>query len=288
MARVIVVGNEKGGAGKSTLAIHLLAGLMQTGHSVAVMDLDLRQRSLAGFLANRRAWLEANQLTAPLPIEPDAFTDGAKLARAPEAEHLARFEAAFAVAQGADFVIIDTPGGDTALSRAAHGRADQIVTPMNDSFVDFGLLGEIDPVTLNLKRPSIYAETIWNARKDKAADNPQAGLGQIDWLVVTNRLAVFEARNRRRVDERLDLLAKRVGFRVGPGLRDRVIYRELYPFGLTVADLSEQVRPVEISLAHVAARQELRSLMQALGLENAAQLIGPGEAADEAEAQRAA
>ena len=288
MARVIVVGNEKGGAGKSTLAIHLLAGLMQTGHSVAVMDLDLRQRSLAGFLANRRAWLEANRATAALPIEPDAFTDGARLARAPEDEQLARFEAAFAAAQDADFLIIDTPGGDTALSRAAHGRADQIVTPMNDSFVDFGLLGEIDPVTLNLKRPSIYAETIWNARKDKAVDNPQAGLGQIDWLVVTNRLAVFVARNRRRVDERLDLLAKRVGFRVGPGLRDRVIYRELYPFGLTVADLSEQIRPVEISLAHVAARQELRSLMQALGLDAAAAQIGPGDAADETEAQQAA
>lgn len=267
MARVIVVGNEKGGAGKSTLAIHLVAGLMQADHSVAVMDLDLRQRSLAAFLSNRRAWLAANNATAPMPIEPDAFADGAKLARAPEEEQLARFEAAFAAARSADYIVIDTPGGDTALSRAAHGRADQVVTPMNDSFVDFGLLGEIDPVTLNLKRPSIYAETIWNARKDKAVDNPQAGLGQIDWLVVTNRLAVFEARNRRRVDERLDILAKRVGFRVGPGLRDRVIYRELYPFGLTVADLSEQIRPVEIALSHVAARQELRSLMQALGLE---------------------
>ncbi len=283
MARVIVVGNEKGGAGKSTLAIHLLAGLMQTGQSVAVMDLDLRQRSLAGFLANRRAWLNANSATAPLPLEPDAFTDGAKLARAPEEEQLARFEAAFAASQQADYLIIDTPGGDTALSRAAHGRADQVVTPMNDSFVDFGLLGEIDPVTLNLKRPSIYAETIWNARKDKAIDNPQAGLGQIDWLVVMNRLAVFDARNRRRVDERLDILAKRVGFRIGPGLRDRVIYRELYPFGLTVADLSEQIRPVEISLAHVAARQELRSLMQALGLEAGAEVI-----ADDLDAQQAA
>ncbi|WP_029087803.1 division plane positioning ATPase MipZ [Brevundimonas aveniformis] len=283
MARVIVVGNEKGGAGKSTLAIHLLAGLMQTGQSVAVMDLDLRQRSLAGFLANRRAWLNANSATAPLPLEPDAFTDGAKLARASEEEQLARFEAAFAASQQADYLIIDTPGGDTALSRAAHGRADQVVTPMNDSFVDFGLLGEIDPVTLNLKRPSIYAETIWNARKDKAIDNPQAGLGQIDWLVVMNRLAVFDARNRRRVDERLDILAKRVGFRIGPGLRDRVIYRELYPFGLTVADLSEQIRPVEISLAHVAARQELRSLMQALGLEAGADVI-----ADDLDAQQAA
>jgi chromosome partitioning protein len=54
---------------------------------------------------------------------------------------------------------------------------------------------------------------------------------------------------------------------MGPGLRDRVIYRELFPFGLTVADLSSEVRPVAVSLAHVAARQELRNLMRALGLD---------------------
>lgn len=266
MARIIVVGNEKGGAGKSTLAIHLAVGLMHSGAKVAVMDLDLRQRSMAAFFANRRAWLDANQAEAPLPIEPDAFSDGALLARAPATEQLARLDAALKGAAEADFLVIDTPGGDTELSRAVHAIADQIVTPMNDSFVDFGLLGEVDPVSLELKRPSIYAETIWNARKDKAVAAPTRGAGQIDWLVVTNRLAVAEARNRRRVDERLAALARRAGFRVGPGLRDRVIYRELYPFGLTVADLSPTIRPVAVSLAHVAARQEMRSLMQALGL----------------------
>jgi chromosome partitioning protein len=57
-----------------------------------------------------------------------------------------------------------------------------------------------------------------------------------------------------------------VGFRIGPGLRDRVIYRELFPFGLTVADLGPGVRPVPVSLGHIAARQELRALLQALGL----------------------
>lgn len=264
MARVIVVGNEKGGAGKSTLAIHLVTGLLHNGASVAVMDLDLRQRSMAAFFANRRAWLAANGAEAPLPLEPDAFKDGAQLARAPSEEQLARFQAAFDASADADYLVIDTPGGDTDLSRAAHAAADQVVTPMNDSFVDFGLLGEIDPVTLDLKRPSIYAETIWKARMHKAKAAPTPGQGQIDWIVLTNRLAVAEARNRRRVDERLAALARRVGFRVGPGLRDRVIYRELFPFGLTVADLSPGIRPVAVSLAHVAARQELRSLIQAL------------------------
>ncbi|MDB5421995.1 MAG: ATPase, partial [Brevundimonas sp.] len=128
------------------------------------------------------------------------------------------------------------------------------------------LLGQVDPVTLELLKPSIYSESVWEARKHRAIN--QGRQASIDWLVVTNRLAVAEARNRRRLDERLAKLSKRVGFRVGPGLRDRVIYRELFPFGLTVADLSADIRPVAVSLAHVAARQEMRSLMQAMGLEN--------------------
>ena len=273
MARVIVVGNEKGGAGKSTLAIHLVAGLMQAGLSVAVMDLDLRQRSLGAFFANRRTWLAANKAEAPQPIEPDAFKDGAALARAPSDEQLARFQAALAGSDRADYLVIDTPGGDTDLSRAAHAIADQVVTPMNDSFVDFDLLGHVDPVTLDLLKPSIYSETVWEARKHRAIANAAKGqTGTIDWVVVTNRLAVFEARNRRRLEERMAKLAKRVGFRMGPGLRDRVIYRELFPFGLTVADLSEQVQPVEMALAHVSARQELRSLMLSLGLAEGARL----------------
>ena len=266
--QVIVIGNEKGGAGKSTLAIHIVTGLLHAGRKVAIIDLDLRQRSMERFFSNRAAWTAANGHDLPLPIVPD-MGDGKALAKADEAEQLARFDAAYAEAQAsADIILIDTPGGDTALSRAAHGRADQIVTPMNDSFVDFDLLGEVDPVTLELKKPSIYSESVWEARKHRAITEGRQVT--IDWIVVTNRLAVAEARNRRRLEERMKKLAKRVGFRVGPGLRDRVIYRELFPFGLTVADLSNDIRPVSVSLAHVAARQEMRNLMQAMGLDDAA------------------
>ena len=266
--QVIVIGNEKGGAGKSTLAIHIVTGLLHAGKKVAIIDLDLRQRSMERFFSNRAAWTAANGHDLPLPFVPD-MGDGKALAKADEAEQLARFDAAYAEAQAeADIILIDTPGGDTALSRAAHGRADQIVTPMNDSFVDFDLLGEVDPVTLELKKPSIYSESVWEARKHRAITEGRQVT--IDWIVVTNRLAVAEARNRRRLEEKMKKLAKRVGFRVGPGLRDRVIYRELFPFGLTVADLSNDIRPVSVSLAHVAARQEMRNLMQAMGLDDAA------------------
>jgi chromosome partitioning protein len=262
-ASVIVVGNEKGGAGKSTIAIHTTTALLHAGASVAVLDLDLRQQSTSHFFANRRAWLAANDVAAPMPLEHPLSSDGTALARATDEEALARFEDAFAdVSQRADFVLIDTPGSDTAISRAAHRQADLIVTPMNDSFVDFDMLGVVDPVTLELKRHSLYSETVWNSRKERAVKDRK----QIDWVVLRNRLAPTEARNRKRLEERIETLSRKVGFRIGPGLRDRVIYRELFPFGLTVADLSPTIRPVVMSLQHVAARQELRALMTALGL----------------------
>ncbi|WGM48637.1 Iron-sulfur cluster carrier protein [Brevundimonas sp. NIBR10] len=280
-AQVIVVGNEKGGAGKSTLAIHIVVGMLHAGHRVAILDLDLRQRSMAHFFSNRAAWTAANGHVLPMPVEPD-IGDGKALAKASSEDQLARFETAFAEVQDSDVIVIDTPGGDTALSSAAHARADLIVTPMNDSFVDFDLLGQVDPVTLDLLKPSIYSESVWEARKQRAIKEGRHAA--IDWLVVTNRLAVAEARNRRRLEEKMLKLAKRVGFRVGPGLRDRVIYRELFPFGLTVADLNADIRPVAVSLAHVAARQEMRNLMQAMGVEDSDAGAALGQAALDAAA----
>ncbi|HEY8617589.1 division plane positioning ATPase MipZ [Phenylobacterium sp.] len=264
MASVIVVGNEKGGAGKSTLAIHIAVALLHGGAKVAVLDLDLRQQTMGHFFANRAKWLAANGAEAPMPVEHAISSAGDALAKSDDAAQLARFQDAFAeVSAAADFVLIDTPGADTAISRAAHAKADLIVTPMNDSFVDFDMLGVVDPVTLELTRHSLYSETVWACRKQRATVERK----QIDWVVLRNRLAPTEARNRKRLDERITALSRKVGFRVGPGLRDRVIYRELFPFGLTIADLSPTIRPVAMSLQHVAARQELRALMTALGFQ---------------------
>jgi len=258
--RVVVVGNEKGGAGKSTLAIHIATGLLYAGKTVATIDLDLRQLSMAHFFAHRRAWAASAGVTLPMPAE--HFLVGAEqLLTQPEADVVSAFEAAGSAAlASADVLIIDTPGADTALSRAAHANADLIVTPLNDSFVDFDMLGQVDPVTLDLLKPSLYAETVWESRKRRMSETRRS----IDWVVLRNRLATTEARNRKRLDERIQALGRRVGFRIGPGLRDRVIYRELFPFGLTIADLSPTVRPVPVALTHVAARQELRNIMSAL------------------------
>jgi chromosome partitioning protein len=266
-AQIIVVGNEKGGAGKSTLAIHIMTALLHADGKVGVLDLDVRQQSLGRFLENRAAWTKANDVELPTATE-YAVGENAKVIGAMSDEvALAALDEAFSRAQAEnDYVLIDTPGGDTALSRAAHGKADLIVTPMNDSFVDFDMLGHVDPVTLDLQKPSLYSETVWNARKAKMIGERRS----LDWVVLRNRLATVEAKNRKRVEDRLALLSRRVGFRVGPGLRDRVIYRELFPFGLSIADLSPKVRPVAMSLAHVAARQELRAVLQCLNLGHAA------------------
>ena len=259
--RVIVVGNEKGGAGKSTIAIHIAVGLMHEGARVAVLDLDTRQQSSATFFTNRLAWAKANRAKIPKAILLRADTE-AKLAR---------------LKTDADVLVIDTPGADTALSRAAHQIADQVVTPMNDSFVDFGMLGVVDPVTLEVTKPSLYAETVWEARKARALRREPP----LDWVVLRNRLASVEPRNRRRVDERLGALSKRIGFRVAEGLRDRVIYRELFPFGVTVSDLTRGVRPVPVGIAHVVARQELRALLHGLGLVEAPEAVAAAPVEEE-------
>lgn len=261
--RIIVIGNEKGGAGKSTVLVHLATGLLHDGVKVAVLDLDVRQQTTGHFFASRAAWAAANPAAElPMPILVELGESG------DVNEAIDR-----AVASGVGVVLIDTPGADTAASRIAHGRADLIVTPMNDSFVDFDVLGVVDPVSLQLKRPSLYAEAVWDARKIRAAERGKS----IDWVVLRNRLASVEARNRKRVDERVQALSRRVGFRTLAGLRDRVIYRELFPFGLTVADLSAAVKPIPVSLGHIAGRQELRSLMQSLGLDG----LGSGTLAAE-------
>jgi len=277
--RLIVVGNEKGGAGKSTLAIHIACGLLHDGFKVAVIDLDIRQRTMGHFFDRRAAWTGASDVELPMPIED--LDDSEVLDGLSGPDQAARLnDMIVAAAERADYLVIDTPGADTPVSRAAHGHAQLIVTPMNDSFVDFDMLGVVDPVTLDLVRPSLYAEVVWESRKRRMMETRQS----IDWLVLRNRLATTEARNRKRLDERLQALSRRVGFRVGPGLRDRVIFRELFPFGLTVADLSAKVRPVPVALSHVAARQELRAVMAAIGVPGYAAAEVPIEDDVEAEA----
>lgn len=262
-ARIIVVGNEKGGAGKSTVSIHLSIALLRVGARVGVIDLDVRQRSLTRYLENRARWVQTTGAELPMPqvVRIDASTER-DLDKA-EAEETARFNGSISRLKAAcDFILIDSPGGDTFLSRLAHMSADTLITPLNDSFVDFDLLGDVNPQTLEVLRPSFYSEMVWSCRKTKA----QTSRRPIDWVVMRNRMSPLAARNKERVGEALQNLSRRIGFRLAPGLSERVIYRELFPAGLTLLDLTEKGSNVAFTMSHVAARQELRDLLIVLQL----------------------
>ncbi|MGP1351913.1 MAG: division plane positioning ATPase MipZ [Parasphingopyxis sp.] len=244
----IVFANEKGGTGKSTTAVHTAVALAAAGRTVSVLDLDSRQRTTTRYLENRAA--SAERLGRPLPT-PHFMVS--------EADNLVGFERCIeALCQDSEFLIIDTPGRDDPLARISAARADTLVTPINDSFVDLDLIGEVDPENYTVRKPSFYAEIVWDARKAKA----QTG-GEVDWVVLRNRLQHIEAKNMRRVARALNDLSRRVGFRVIPGLSERVIYRELFPSGLTLLDIDHFE---SVGLSHVAARQELREMIAALQL----------------------
>ena len=218
----IVFANEKGGTGKSTTAVHSAVALAAQGRKVAALDLDTRQRTLGRYLDNRTATMSRLGVELPMPVydtfDPDKDEIEEKMER---------------VSEGVDVVVVDTPGRDDPYARAAMIRADTLVTPINDSFVDLDLIGEVDPETYRVKRPSFYAELVWNSRTQRA----KAHNASVDWVILRNRMQHLEARNMRRVGDALSELSRRVGFRVIPGLHERVIYRELFPKGLTLLDL---------------------------------------------------
>jgi len=165
--------------------------------------------------------------------------------------------------EGADFLLFDTPGKDDPWARQAAVSADTLVTPLNDSFVDFDLIGQVDPETFKVRRLSFYAELIWEARKKRAMATIRDQKREMDWVVVRNRTQHVEARNMRRLDQALGELSRRVGFRVAQGLSERVIYRELFPSGLTLLDKGHLG---ELGTSHLVARQELRQLVAGLNL----------------------
>lgn len=260
---IIVFANEKGGTGKSTTAVHTAVALASMGKKVAALDLDTRQRTLGRYLDNRAA--TQRRLLIPIPLVDHETFDPAK------GEEIGTVIER--VGEGADVLVIDTPGRDDPHSREAMIRADTLVTPINDSFVDLDLIGEVDPDTYKVRRPSFYAEVVWQSRTRRAKTTGAT----VDWVLLRNRLQHVNARNMHRVAEALGDLSRRVGFRVIPGLGERVIYRELFPKGLTLIDLPHIG---EASFAHITARQELREMIAGLDL--------PGEADEAPEPQRMA
>ena len=262
MAHIIVVGNEKGGAGKSTVSIHVATALARMGKKVSCLDLDLRQKSFSRYVENRIAHNKNAGLSLSYP-DVHALPDIAKESLAPgENIYDHRLSAAVSKLEPiSDFILIDCPGSHTRLSQVAHSLADTLITPLNDSFVDFDLLAQVDQSGTDIVGPSVYSEMVWNARQLRA----QAGLSPIDWVVVRNRVGTQRMVNKEKMEAALKMLSKRIGFRVAPGFSERVIFRELFPRGLTLLDLRD-VGVKQLNISNVAARQELRDLMKSLNL----------------------
>jgi len=263
VAHIIVVGNEKGGSGKSTTSMHVATALVRMGHSVGALDLDLRQKSFARYVENRIAFAEKHDINLPLPDFHDLPEIDKSSLKPGENIYDHRLSAAVATLEpDSDFILIDCPGSHTRLSQVAHSLADTLITPLNDSFVDFDLLARTDPETNAILGPSVYSEMVWNARQLRA----QAGLQPIDWIVVRNRLAAQQMHNKKKMGDALDALSARIGFRTASGFGERVIFRELFPRGLTLLDLRDVGVQGQLNISNVAARQEVRDLMKALNL----------------------
>src|SRR3954470_13953463 len=110
-AHVVVLGNEKGGSGKSTTALHITIALLKAGQRVATIDLDCRQQSFTRYIGNRRSWAQRTGLDLELPahrcIE---LGDTMQIAENEAFEFRQFMDAVTTVERTFDFIVIDTPG----------------------------------------------------------------------------------------------------------------------------------------------------------------------------------
>lgn len=265
-AHIIVLGNVKGGSGKSTTAMHVAIGLIRLGYRVGTIDLDARQGSLTRYMANRFEYVARHRLSLPSPIH--FPIEQAKAATTDEQNQIDRdfLLMAFAELENApgkvDFIVIDTPGAETFLGQLAHYYADTLITPMNDSFVDLDVLARIDPTSFEIIAPSIYTRMVSEQREARYAQTGET----IDWIVMRNRLSSLDARNKRDIGELLEKVAQKFDFRLSAGFGERVVFRELFLKGMTLLDIKEDPDH-KMTISAISARQEVRDLLRCIGPE---------------------
>jgi chromosome partitioning protein len=261
---VLVFGNVKGGSGKSTMAIHVAITLLQEGYKVGTLDLDSHQATFTRFFQNREQRMAEDNINLPCPLHISVPLSRAKTVEERMEEEQSRLNDAVEKlkAENCDIILIDSPGSDTSLSRFGHRLANVLVTPMNDSFIDLDLIAKIDGQTLAIQKPSIYSDMVWEFRKERALNGNR---NPIKWFIVRNRLSHINAQNKKNIEDLLKQLERRFAFTFLNGFTERVIYRELFLKGLTLMDLG-QVPGMSLSVSNLAAKQEVRALVNAIGL----------------------
>ncbi len=263
MLKIIVFGNEKGGSGKTTVAMHLMVYLIQKKNKVGILDLDIRQLSFLDYIKNRAKFINKNgvNLTMSETYEILSSTDDSrKIAQNEDYTALNKAVDNFKKKK-CDYLLIDCPGAHTNFTRRAHEIANLLITPLNDSFIDFKLLADFEIESQSILHSSVYSELIWSVRKKRLAQN----LPNLHWKVLRNRVSQLNSKNQNRMSRALQQFSKRSGFKIVPGFSERMIYRELFPLGLTLLDL-KVIPDWELSLSHVAANNEMRNFVNALKL----------------------
>lgn len=262
-AHVIVLGNEKGGSGKSTMAFNVIVALLKAGQRVASIDTDSRQQSLTRYIENRGRWARKKQVALEMPTHFSVRLGEGEVRSEIEAREFAAFaEIIDRLGQRFDFVVIDTPAGDSYRMRLSHAMADTLVTPVNDSFVDLDVLGQVDEDGA-VTAISHYADLVGEARRRRAAIDGR----ETDWVIVRNRISALASRNQRRVTDGLAELAALLNARVAKGISERVVFREFFPMGLGAFDtMDAEFLGVKPAMSHVGARREIRELVAALSL----------------------
>ncbi len=145
--------------------------------------------------------------------------------------------------------------------RLAHSLADTLISPLNDSFIDIDVFSRVNHDRSQRGAVAQYAELVLEARRRRRlVDN-----GVIDWVMVRNRMASIASNNARQIALSINRMAGELRFRVADGLHDRVIFRELFPIGLTALDPIEQAAS-GLSSSQNAARREIEGLLTSLDL----------------------
>ena len=288
---VVVIGNQKGGSGKSTFAMHIIVALLKAGKRVASFDLDLNQQTLTRYLGNRCEWEREHERKLELPdhypvreevarghfMDLRHFISQFKKTAQAHNEHLIDSSALshsvdlrrfilhlreIGRAHKHDFIVVDTPGDDQHLSLIAHGMADTLITPINDSFFDLDVLVAMERSDLE-PRPSVYAKMVWRTLEARRKVSGRA----TDWIVVRNRLESVESDNQRQITRVLDVIQRTLDFRVARGLLERAAYRKFFAAGLTVFDSVEGFESTaESDRTNLLARHEVQNLIREIGL----------------------
>lgn len=261
---ILAFGNEKGGSGKSTLAMHVAIALIDMGFKVGTIDLDSRQGTLTHFFQNRAQTKRKMGIDLPIPMHIPVDRSLRENDTDKMAEEKRNLDQTIQILKEAtcDYIIIDTPGSNTNLSCLGHAAADTLITPMNDSFIDLDLIAKIDGDTLEIEKPNVYSDMVWEIRKTRAMERKKP----LDWFIVRNRLSHLNATNKKNIQDLLEKLQRRFGFTFLNGLSERVIFRELYLKGLTLMD-AHKIPDFKLSISHISGRQEVRNIIHAIGIQ---------------------